>query len=72
MDGEIVLTRDRSSGRIHKRVRLGDGLATFEADNLELDEAGLYDVLFSLADADPADLCKRCFPDVERGPVVLG
>jgi uncharacterized protein with PIN domain len=59
-EGEIVLTRDRSSGRIHKRVRLGAGLATLEGDNL--DEAGLYDVLDTLSDVDPADLCFNCFP----------
>jgi hypothetical protein len=59
MDGEIVLTRDRSSGRIHKRVRLGDGLATFEGDNL--DEAGLYDVIETTDGVDLDDLCRRCF-----------
>jgi hypothetical protein len=59
-EGEIVYTRDRSSGHVHKRVRLGDGLATLEGDNL--DEAGLYDVLDTLAEVDPSDLCQRCFP----------
>lgn len=59
-DGEIVLTRDKSSGHVHKRIRLGDGLATLEGDNL--DDAGQYEVLLTLADVDPADLCKRCFP----------
>jgi hypothetical protein len=58
--GEVVLTRDKSSGRIHKRVRVGSGLATLEGDNL--DEAGLYDVLVTLADVDPDDLCRNCFP----------
>ena len=68
-DGEIVLTRDRSSGRVHKRVRvgaLGIGLASFEADNLELDEAGLYDEIPSLDGVNPDDLCHRCFPVAER------
>ena len=62
MDGDIILTRDRSSGRIHRRVRLeGEReLRTAEGDNL--DEAGAYDVLDSLDDTDPADLCERCFP----------
>ncbi|MBU2166669.1 MAG: hypothetical protein KKF88_02415 [Alphaproteobacteria bacterium] len=60
-DGEIVLTRDKSSGHVHKRIRLGDGLATLEGDNL--DDAGQYEVLITLADVDPADLCKRCFPE---------
>ena len=60
-EGEIVLTRDRSSGHVHKRVRLGSGLATLEGDNL--DEAGACEVLDTLADVDPADLCQRCFPN---------
>jgi hypothetical protein len=59
-DGEIVLTRDKSSGRVHRRMRLGDGLATLEGDNL--DEAGAYEVLVTLANVDPADLCRNCFP----------
>lgn len=74
IEGEIVFTRDKSTGRIHKRVWLGEGpvplgaaLSTFEGDNL--DEAGLFDVLVTLADSDPADLCQRCFPDIDRGPV---
>jgi hypothetical protein len=68
-DGEIVLTRDRSSGHVHKRVRLGNGLATLEGDNL--DESGLYDILDSLADVDPADLCKHCFPQPEREQALM-
>jgi len=56
----VILTRDKSSGRVHKRVKVGDGLATLEGDNL--DEAGAYDVLDSLADIDPGDLCRNCFP----------
>jgi len=60
VEGEVVFTRDRSSGRVHRRIRLGDGLATLEGDNL--DEAGLYDVLETLADSDPDDLCRNCFP----------
>ena len=59
-EGEVVFTRDKSTGHVHKRIRLGDGLATLEGDNL--DEAGLYDVLETLADTDPHDLCRNCFP----------
>jgi hypothetical protein len=69
IDGEIVLTRDRSSGHVHKRVRLGDGLATLEGDNL--DESGLYDVLATLADVDPADLCQHCFPQSQREQALM-
>jgi len=60
VEGEIVLTRDKSSGHVHKRVRLGDHLATLEGDNL--DDSGAYDVLETLADVEPADLCRNCFP----------
>ena len=64
-DATIVIVRDRSSGRIHKRFRL-DGqteLAAFEADNA--DEAGLADEITEaeLADAPGEALCKRCFAE---------
>jgi hypothetical protein len=62
--GDDVLTRDLSSGRIHRRIRVGDNLYTAEADNL--DDAGKYEVITSedLANAEPGQLCLRCFPDV--------
>lgn len=62
--GDDVLTRDLSSGRIHRRIRVGDNLYTAEADNL--DQAGEYEVITAeqLADAEPGELCERCFPPV--------
>ena len=62
--GDDVLTRDLSSGRIHRRIRIGDNLATIEADNL--DDAGEYEVITAdqLSDAEPGELCERCFPPV--------
>lgn len=59
---ETVLTRDSSSGRIHRRTVVEGGLATLEGDNL--DDAGAYEVitLDQLADAEPDQLCERCFP----------
>lgn len=60
VEGKIVFTRDKSSGRVHKRVQIGNGLATLEGDNL--DEAGLYEILDTLANTDPGDLCRNCFP----------
>jgi hypothetical protein len=60
VEGDVVFTRDKSSGHVHKRVRVGASLATLEGDNL--DEAGAYEVLDSLAEVDPSDLCQRCFP----------
>ena len=63
-EGEIVYTRDKSSGHVHKRVRMAGGLVTFEGDNL--DEAGAYEILDTLAEVDPSDLCQRCFPMHER------
>ncbi len=59
---EEVLTRDLSSGRIHRRYLTESGaLASIEADNL--DDAGAYEVIDPKAveDADPADLCRNCF-----------
>jgi hypothetical protein len=69
VEGAVILTRDKSSGHVHKRVQVGNGLATLEGDNL--DEAGAYEVLASLADVDPADLCRNCFPNYakDRTPV---
>ncbi len=60
--GEEVLTRDLSSGRIHRRTVVGDELQSFEDDNL--DAAGEYEVITAeqLADAEPGELCERCFP----------
>lgn len=60
--GDVILTRDRSSGRFHKRVRIGKGLATLEQCNQ--DNAGEYDILFDLPDGlDPKKLCRRCFAE---------
>ena len=60
--GDDVLTRDLSSGRIHRRIRIGDNLASIEADNL--DDAGEYEVITAdtLEHAEPGELCERCFP----------
>lgn len=60
-DGEVILTRDVSSGTVHKRVTLGDGLATLEGDNL--DDAGEYEVIEALEESDYAHLCRNCFKD---------
>jgi hypothetical protein len=57
-----VYTRDRSSGRIHERDEMG---RTHEADNL--DDAGAFEELTveEFTNAEPDQLCKRCFPDAE-------
>lgn len=71
-----VYLRDRSSGRIrriHRATRI-EGIAelqTFESDNL--DTAGENDEISAdeFANAEPAALCRRCFPDhvtVTNGP----
>ena len=60
-DGEVILTRDTSSGTVHKRVTLGDGLATLEGDNL--DDAGEYEVIPELEEEDYQHLCRNCFKD---------
>lgn len=61
-DIETVLTRDRTSGVVHKRIRLEgeNGLRTHEACNL--DDAGAYDVIDSTENVEPDKLCRRCFP----------
>ena len=61
---ETVLTRDLSSGRIHKRYRTDSGeLATLEGDNLDV--AGTYEIIETVEGAEPDDLCHNCFPDAE-------
>jgi hypothetical protein len=55
-----VLTRDLSSGKIHRRVAVEGGYATLEADNL--DEAGEFEIITSIDNAEPGELCERCFP----------
>lgn len=60
---EPVLTRDLSSGRVHKRYPTeSGGMATLEGDNL--DQAGEYEVITAeqLADVEPGELCENCFP----------
>ena len=71
---EEVITRDLSSGRIHRRWRHEGlrGLSSFEACNL--DQGGKYEEIdeATVAEADESALCRRCFPrpsDVEGAPV---
>jgi hypothetical protein len=67
---EDILTRDLSSGRIHRRILMPSGdLATIEADNL--DDAREYEVITAerLAEAEPGELCERCFPEHQDGQV---
>lgn len=66
MEGDVVFTRDLSSGRIHKRYRTLSGqLATLEGCNLEQGQAGAYEVVDAeaIANADPGSLCENDFPD---------
>lgn len=60
--GDDVITRDISTGRIHRRIRVGDNLASIEADNL--DDAGEYEIITAdtFETAEPEQLCLRCFP----------
>ena len=64
-----VLTRDKSSGRIHRRYVGASGkLYALEQDNL--DDAGDYEVVTAdvLANAEPGQLCLNCFPDIPDTP----
>lgn len=59
-----VLTRDLSSGRIHRRLVGESGkLYTLEQDNL--DEAGEYEIVTAdaIESAEAGSLCANCFPE---------
>lgn len=56
-----VITRDKSSGRYHRRMSVNGRLYVDERCNL--DQAGAYDTLKKIpGDADVKDLCGHCFP----------
>lgn len=66
---EEVLTRDISSGRLHRQTLREDGsLASFEGCNL--DDAGAAEILtpeeaaHALEQAEPWQLCRNDFPDI--------
>lgn len=63
---DTVLTKDVSSGRMHRRIVVGDRLVPFGGEQDNLDDAGQYVIATSedLANAEPGQLCERCFPDV--------
>jgi len=66
-DGDVIFTRDKSSGKVHKRTVLGTGLATLEGDNL--DQSGAFIVIGPASEIDESDIaeserCQRCFPRV--------
>lgn len=57
-----VFWRDLSSNKIHRAHRVGDNVATLEADNL--DSAGEHEIMEQLPETLEVDqLCDRCFPD---------
>ena len=60
-DLEVVFTRDRSSGRVHKRIVTLNGLIPYGGEQDNLDDAGEYDLIDSTEDVEPGDLCERCF-----------
>lgn len=71
----VVLIQDRSSGKIHRRVRIDGipGLMSYEADNA--DSAAIFDVIPDLSRAsDEMDLCNRCFGELDTAgePVIVG
>lgn len=63
VEAEEVITRDVSSGVVHKRYRIPGRTELVVAESDNLDAAGAYDVVPRLADL-PAysHLCHRCFP----------
>lgn len=58
-----VITRDRSSGRVHVRLFVNGQPLTDERCNL--DDAGAYEVVpdEAIAELDRDALCRRCFPE---------
>jgi len=63
VEASVVLTQDRSTGVIHRRVRLAGHLASLEGCNL--DDAGAYDVIPSIgASTQPFRFCQRCAADL--------
>ena len=60
---EKIITRDRSSGTIHLRLRVNGQLYTQEGCNL--DDAGAYDILPELPeDMESAQFCRNDFPQM--------
>lgn len=64
-----VVTRDKTSGRLHRQTQRDDGkLASYEGCNL--DDAGESEVLTpeeaasAIEMAEPGQLCENDFPDV--------
>jgi hypothetical protein len=58
---QVLLTRDLSSGRVHRRyaVPYQEGLLVDERCNL--DQAGAYEVIASLEGVQEDALCRHCF-----------
>ena len=75
-DVAVVLIRDRSSGRVHRRVKMADrpGLMSFE--RCQADQAGAFDVIPDLSDvSDEHQFCTVCFGPLdgdEAGDVPVG
>lgn len=69
MSVDTVVTRDRSSGRYHKRYYDSETgkFASIEGDNL--DDAGPADIVLwsEIELAEPEDLCRNCFPVKQDG-----
>ena len=59
--GEVVFTRDLTSGTVHKRIR--DGARLLVDERCNLDQAGAYEVIVSLDTSE--DLCEHCFGAAE-------
>jgi hypothetical protein len=67
--GEAILTRDRSSGRVHRRVRIGKSATLLVDERCNTDQSGAYDVIDSTEGIEPDALCRWCFPEIEGAPV---
>ncbi len=59
-ENEDVFTQDKSTGRVHIRIRRNGVL--FDNPKCNLDDAGDYVILDAFG-AEPLDLCRNCFPE---------
>lgn len=69
IDQDTVLTRDISSGKVHRRILVRDRLIPYGGEPDNLDDAGKYEVITADDLANAESLCERCFPPIGTEPV---
>jgi hypothetical protein len=64
---DVVFTKDLSSGRVHKRIRLAGRLVPYGGEQDNQDDAGEYIVIPEVDGVPLEDRCRRCFAEDHRG-----